>query len=76
MQNGGEGLPMFILAGQCLLVKMLILEPHGIFKSFFAYYKKRTYYNIIETQVCKTMISFAKCITTHFRTEPISERLC
>ena len=32
VQNGGEGLPGIILAGQCLLVKMLIaLEPHGVF---------------------------------------------
>ena len=32
MQNGGEGLTSIILAGQCLLVKMLILlKPHGIF---------------------------------------------
>ena len=32
MQNGDEGLPIIILAGQDLLVKMLIpLEPHGIF---------------------------------------------
>ena len=32
MQSGCEGLPSIILAGQCILVKMLItLEPHGIF---------------------------------------------
>ena len=32
MQNGGEGLPCTILAGQGILVNMLItLEPHGIF---------------------------------------------
>ena len=32
MQNSGEGLPSIILAGQGILVKMLItLEPHGIF---------------------------------------------
>ena len=32
MQNDDEGLLSSILAGQCLLVKMLIaLEPHGIF---------------------------------------------
>ena len=32
MQSGGEGLPSIILAGQSLLVKMLItLEQHGIF---------------------------------------------
>ena len=31
-QNGGEALPSIILAGQGLLVNMLInLEPHGIF---------------------------------------------
>ena len=32
MQNGGEGLTSTTLAGQCVLVEMLIiLEPHGIF---------------------------------------------
>ena len=32
MQNGGEGLSSIILAGQGILVKMLItFEPHGIF---------------------------------------------
>ena len=37
-KNGNEGLPSIILAGQRLLVKMLItLEPHGIFLSNFAY---------------------------------------
>ena len=32
MQNGGEGLPSIIMAGQDVLVEMLIhLEPRGIF---------------------------------------------
>ena len=32
MQNGDKGWPIIILAGQGLLVKMLItLDPHGIF---------------------------------------------
>ena len=32
MQNSYKGLPSIILAGQCILVKMLItLEMHGIF---------------------------------------------
>ena len=31
MQNGGESLPRFVLARQCLLVKLLItLKQHGI----------------------------------------------
>ena len=38
MQNGDEASPSIILAGQALLVKMLItLEPHGIFASNFVY---------------------------------------
>ena len=38
MQNGGEGLPSIILAGQGLLVKMIItLELHGTFKQTIAY---------------------------------------
>ena len=38
MQNVGKSMSSIILAGQCLLVKMLItLEPHGIFQSNFAY---------------------------------------
>ena len=37
MQNVDEGSPSINLAGQALLVKMLItLEPHGIFSSNFA----------------------------------------
>ena len=36
MQNGDEASPSIILAGQALIVKMLItLEPHGIFGSNF-----------------------------------------
>ena len=39
MQNGDEVSPSIILAGQALLVKMLIpLEPHGLFGSNFVYY--------------------------------------
>ena len=39
MQNGDEASPSIILAGQALLVKMLItLERHGIFGSNFVYY--------------------------------------
>ena len=35
MQNGDDALPSIILAGQGLLVKMLItLEPHNIFYHF------------------------------------------
>ena len=38
MQKGDEASPSIILAGQALLVKMLInLEPHGIFGSNFVY---------------------------------------
>ena len=38
MQKGEEASPSIILAGQALLVKMLItLEPHGIFVSNFVY---------------------------------------
>ena len=38
MQKGDEASPNIILAGQALLVKMLInLEPHGIFGSNFVY---------------------------------------
>ena len=38
MQNGHEASTSTILAGQALLVKMLItLEPHGIFGSNFVY---------------------------------------
>ena len=37
-KKGDEASPSIILAGQALLVKMLItLEPHGIFGSNFAY---------------------------------------
>ena len=37
MQNGDEASPSINLAGQALLVKMLItLEPHDIFSSNFA----------------------------------------
>ena len=39
MQNGDEASPSIILAGQALLMKMLItLELDGIFCSNFAYY--------------------------------------
>ena len=38
MQKGDEASPSIILAGQALLVKMLItLEPRGIFGSNFVY---------------------------------------
>ena len=38
MKKGDEASPSIILAGQALLVKMLItLEPHGIFGSNFVY---------------------------------------
>ena len=38
MQNGGEASPSIILAGQALLVKMLIpVEPCGAFGSNFVY---------------------------------------
>ena len=38
MQNGDDGFPSIILYGRGLLVKMLIiLNPHGIVKSKFAY---------------------------------------
>ena len=38
MRKGDEALPSIILAGQALLVKMLItLEQHGIFGSNFVY---------------------------------------
>ena len=38
MKKGDEALPSIILAGQALLVKMLItLEPHGIFGSNFVH---------------------------------------
>ena len=38
MKKDDEASPSIILAGQALLVKMLItLEPHGIFGSNFAY---------------------------------------
>ena len=38
MKKGDEASPSIILAGQALFVKMLIiLEPHGIFGSNFAY---------------------------------------
>ena len=37
MQNGDEASPSINLAGQAILVKILItLEPHGIFSSNFA----------------------------------------
>ena len=36
MQNSDEASPSIILAGQALIVKMLItLEPQGIFGSYF-----------------------------------------
>ena len=39
MQNGDEASPSIILAGQAILVKMLItLEPHDVFESNFVYY--------------------------------------
>ena len=39
MQNGGETSPSIILAGQALLVKMLIpVEPCGAFGSNFVYF--------------------------------------
>ena len=38
MKTGDEAIPSIILAGQAVLVKMLItLEPHGIFGSNFVY---------------------------------------
>ena len=38
MKKGDKASPSIILAGQALLVKMLItLEPHGIFGSNFVY---------------------------------------
>ena len=38
MKKGDEASPNIILAGQAILVKMLItLEPHGIFGSNFVY---------------------------------------
>ena len=39
MQNGDEASPSVSPAGRGKLVKMLItLEPHGIFRSHFAYF--------------------------------------
>ena len=45
MQNGDDASPSIIFAGRPLLVKILItLEPHGIFRSKFAYFCILTLY--------------------------------
>ena len=52
MHNGEEASPSIILAGQALLVKMLItLEPCGSFGSNLL-----MYFNIVKPLVCKTVI--------------------
>ena len=53
MQNGEEASPSIILAGQALLVKMLIsLGPHGIFCSNFVYL---CILNIAQPLICKVV---------------------
>ena len=59
MRNDDEGLPSIILAGRGLLVKMLTsLEPHVYFNQICI----RIHFNIIETQVCKTVIKLFQAI--------------
>ena len=53
MQNGDEASSSIILAGQALLVKMLItLKPRGIFTSNFVYLCT---FNIVRPLPCKTL---------------------
>ena len=57
MQYGGEGLPSIIVASQGILVKKgITLESHGIINQFCIL----MHFNIIETQVCKTVIRFCQ----------------
>ena len=66
LQNGDNGLQGIISANQGLLLKVLItLEPHGIFKSNFAYL-----HILISSRhrYPKRCLGFAKeeCLTEHF----------
>ena len=63
MQKGDEASPSIILAGQSLLMKMIItLEKHGIFGSNFVYlcilkeYDHKDYLSFQKKEVGKTNI--------------------
>ena len=60
MQNGDEALPSIFLVGRVHLVKMLIiLEPHGIFGSNFAYI---FILNIDQPLVCKMVMRLCRAL--------------
>ena len=51
IQYGDKGLPSIILVGQCLLVKMRLITLESQIQFCIL-----IHFNVIETQVCKTMI--------------------